>query len=194
MMQEGFLIVGLGNPLSRYEKTRHNLGFMVVKALVEKQGLAFKTIERLSGKIAIGLVNDKKLYVLMPLTYMNLSGRAVRSTLDYYRLPLHNLLVIVDDIYLKLGVMRLRAKGSSGGHNGLKNIEASLSSSDYARLRIGVGGASEKSLESYVLENFTADQEACLPAMINKGVMVAISWLTQGIKIAQQLISGNDLT
>jgi PTH1 family peptidyl-tRNA hydrolase len=188
-MQEEILIVGLGNPGSRYENTRHNLGFMVVQALAEKLGLAFKRGWRIQGKIANGVTDDKKVYILMPSTYMNLSGRAVRKCLDYYRIPLRNLLVVVDDVYLKLGTMRLREKGTPGGHNGLKNIEAHLRTQDYSRLRMGVGGESlsESALEAYVLGNFNAEEQKLLPAIVEAGAKVAACWATQGIEPARQL-------
>ncbi|MCC5831892.1 MAG: aminoacyl-tRNA hydrolase [Chlamydiales bacterium] len=188
-MQEDFLIVGLGNPGLKYEKTRHNLGFMVVQALAEKQGLPFKRGWRIKGKIAGGVIGGKKVHILMPSTYMNLSGEAVRKCLGYYRIPLQNLLVVVDDVYLKLGTMRLREKGSPGGHNGLKSIEAHLRTQEYSRLRMGVGGESlsESVLEAYVLGNFNTEEQKILPDVIEAGANLAACWVIQGIEPAKQL-------
>lgn len=188
-MSEDFLVVGLGNPGAKYEKTRHNMGFMVVQALAEKEGFPFKRGWRVNGKIAGGIIAGKKVHILMPSTYMNLSGGAVRKCLDYYRVPLQNLLVIVDDVYLSLGTMRLREKGSAGGHNGLKSVEWHLRTQNYLRLRMGVGGKSlsESALEAYVLGNFEAEEQRILPDAIEAGAAVAARWLTQGIESASQL-------
>ncbi len=184
-----FLIVGLGNPGEKYAMTRHNLGFMVVKAFAEKHGLEFKKGFRINGKIANGIVDEKKVYLLMPTTYMNLSGGAVRKCIDYYNIPLQNVLVIVDDIYLKLGAMRLRDKGSSGGHNGLKSIEGHLHTKEYPRLRMGVGGESlpERNLEAFVLGNFNTAELQILSRVIESGEAVATCWLNQGIEPAARL-------
>ncbi len=189
MLKQDFLIVGLGNPGAKYEKTRHNLGFMVVQALANKQGFPFKRGVRVSGKLAGGVIEERKVHLLMPTTYMNLSGGAVRKCLDYYQIPLQNVLVIVDDVYLKIGTMRIREKGSAGGHNGLKSIEEHVRTQDYPRLRMGVGGEalSESVLEAYVLGNFNAEERKILPEVIEAGVDVTMRWLTQGIESAKQL-------
>ncbi len=189
MSDSDFLIVGLGNPGTRYEKTRHNLGFMVVKALAKKEGLSFKREWRLKGKVASGIVHEKKVYILMPSTYMNLSGTAVCKCLNYYHIPIDNVLVITDDVYLKLGSMRIRPKGSAGGHNGLKSVEQHLQTQNYPRLRMGVGGESlsERALEAFVLENFSSAEQKELPAAIEAGVSVTTCWLTQGTEPAAQL-------
>lgn len=185
-----FLIVGLGNPGAKYENTRHNLGFMVVQALAKKQGLTFKRGWRVQGKLASGAIEEKKVHLFMPSTYMNLSGGAVRKCLDYYRVPLQNLLVIVDDIHIKLGSLRLREKGSSGGHNGLKNIEEHLRTQEYSRLRMGVGkeSLSENALKAYVLGEFNAEEQKILPEVIESGIAVAMCWLTQGMEPARRLV------
>jgi peptidyl-tRNA hydrolase, PTH1 family len=188
-MSGDYLVVGLGNPGAKYEKTRHNLGFMVIQALAEKQGFVFKRGWRIDGKIAGGVIDDKKVLMLMPSTYMNLSGGAVRKCLDYYRVSLQNLLVIVDDVYLKLGTMRLKEQGSAGGHNGLKSIQTHMRTQSYSRLRMGVGGESlsESALEAYVLGNFNAEEQRILPDVIDAGADVAACWVTRGIEPARQL-------
>ncbi|MFZ0564845.1 MAG: aminoacyl-tRNA hydrolase, partial [Chlamydiales bacterium] len=138
-MSKGSLIVGLGNPGKKYENSRHNLGFMVVKAFAAKRGWDFKRGWRFKGYIAHGDIEEKIVHLLLPVTYMNLSGKSVRKVLEYYKIARNRLLVVVDDVNLALGVMRIRPEGSSGGHNGLKSIEESLKTREYTRFRIGVG-------------------------------------------------------
>lgn len=194
MAETDFLIVGLGNPGTCYAQTRHNLGFMIVEALSNKQGLSFKREWRIKGRIARGTFEEKKVYLLLPSTYMNLSGVAVKKCIAYYQLSLQNVLIVVDDIYLKLGAMRLRAKGSAGGHNGLKSIESHLQTQEFSRLRIGVGEESlpERALEEYVLSPFTAQEKQTLPDVIEAGAAVTLCWLAQGTEAAAQLAA--DLT
>lgn len=179
-MSDDFLIVGLGNPGSKYEKTRHNLGFMVVEAFAGKYGLSFSRNVRLKGKAASGICEGKKVHLLKPSTYMNLSGEAVRKTVQYYKIALDHILIVVDDVYLKLGALRLRLKGSAGGHNGLKNIEECLHTQEYPRLRLGVGSEEgvPNGLEEYVLANFNPTEQKMLPEVIEKGVSAVESWLT----------------
>jgi peptidyl-tRNA hydrolase, PTH1 family len=180
-----YLIVGLGNPGVKYEKTRHNLGFIVVEGLAKKHGLSLKRMWRLSGKVASGEIEGRRVYLLLPTTYMNLSGNAVRKALQYYKLPIDHLLVIVDDVYLKFGDLRLRPQGSAGGHNGLKHIEACLGTQAYARLRMGVGSQDgegppngrEMALEEYVLANFTPDEQSLLPRVVEEGVSAVEAWI-----------------
>lgn len=196
-MSGEYLIVGLGNPGSKYEKTRHNLGFMVVEALAKKNGLEFKRGWRLKGKIASGNIGEAKVHMLMPSTYMNLSGSAVAKALQFYKIALTHLLVIVDDVYVKFGAMRLRAEGGTGGHNGLKNIQACLGTQSYARLRMGVGPLDEKDLpnglngllEDYVLANFSSAEQHLLPQIVENGASVAETWVKLGEKSASQLAS-----
>ena len=191
-MGDEYLIVGLGNPGTKYEKTRHNLGFMAVEALARKQGLSLKRGMRIEGKAASGIIAGKKVYLLMPSTYMNLSGTAVRKAVQYYKIALDHILVIVDDVYIKFGAMRLRPSGSAGGHNGLKSIEACLST-DYSRLRMGVGPQEgdlmkgQMALEDYVLAGFSFSEQVQLSQVVDNGVSVAEAWLSQGVEAASQL-------
>ena len=193
-MADEYLIVGLGNPGPKYEKTRHNLGFMVLEAFARKQGVNLKSGLRIDGKLGSGMTADKKVYLLKPSTYMNLSGTAVRKAVQYYKIVPNHVLIIVDEVYLKFGTMRLRASGSAGGHNGLKSIEACLGTPDYPRLRMGVGpqegdltSGLEKALEDYVLANFTFSEQVQLSQVVDNGVSVAEAWLSQGVEAASQL-------
>ena len=194
MSEVQYLIVGLGNPGTKYEKTRHNLGFMVVEAFAKKHSLSFKRGERLEGKIAQGVVEGQKMTLLMPTTYMNLSGSAVRKAMQYFKIAREQVLVIVDDVYVKLGAMRLRPTGGTGGHNGLKSIEACLGTQDYTRLRMGVGpynedlsSGLERPLEEFVLGYFTFSEQLVLPQVVERGVSIVERWIDQGIEPASQL-------
>lgn len=189
-MTAEWLIVGLGNPGSRYEKTRHNFGFMVVEAFAKKQGWTFSRGWRLQGRVAHGTFNEVKIHLLLPMTYMNLSGTSVRKSMAYYKVALQELVVVTDDVYLKLGDMRLKSKGSAGGHNGLKNIEEQLGSQEYTRLRMGVGSQEEPfigSLENYVLAEFDAEEQKGLSQIIERGVAVLEYCISQGVEAAAQL-------
>ncbi|MCH9625994.1 MAG: Peptidyl-tRNA hydrolase [Chlamydiales bacterium] len=197
-MEDATLIVGLGNPGTKYERTRHNLGFMVLRAFASELGLTFKREWKLKGKMAHGALGDSKVHLLMPSTYMNLSGQAVQKAAHFYKVHPSRVLVVVDDIYIKFGSMRIRPKGSAGGHNGLKSIEACLGTLDYPRLRMGVGpqdgrdlpDGRERLLEGFVLANFTAVEQQELPQVLENGVSVINCWLGQDVESASQL-AGN---
>lgn len=171
------LIVGLGNPGAAYEETRHNIGFRVIRALADKYKLSFRSASQLEGEVAKGIVQEKKALLFLPMTYMNESGHAVKRCLDYFKVPLGALLVVSDEIYLPLGTMRLRKEGSSGGHNGLKSIEAHLGSQNYARLRIGISDRQEGELADYVLGRFSPEEREKLPEIVEKACEQVIDWL-----------------
>lgn len=198
MEHDHCLIVGLGNPGVEYEDTRHNLGFKVVKEFADKQGWAFKREAHVQGKVAQGRYAEKNIHLLLPSTYMNLSGIAVRKMLDKQRIPFHKegrFLTVVDDVYVKFGAMRLREQGSPGGHNGLKSIEEHLHSQGYARLRLGVGPENSENLpngrtmylEDYVLGRFTKAEQEQLPQVVAHAVLVIECWLQEGLKAAIQV-------
>lgn len=160
-----FLIVGLGNIGDEYESTRHNIGFMTVDKLVEDAGAKFAT-ERY-GDIARIRVKNKQLVVLKPSTYMNLSGNAVRYWKDKESIPVDHILVVVDDIALPFGTIRIKPSGSDAGHNGLKNIAALLGTQAYPRLRFGIGNDFPRGCQiDYVLGRFTPEQRQELPSRI----------------------------
>src|SRR5947208_16752722 len=131
------VVVGLGNPGGKYDGTRHNVGFAVVDGLAEAPG-AGRFQSRLQAQVAELNEGGQKVLLVKPETFMNLSGRSVRQFMDYYQVPLSDLLVVCDDINLPLGKLRVRARGTHGGHNGLRDIQLPLGTTDYARLRIGV--------------------------------------------------------
>ena len=176
-----YLIVGLGNIGAEYAGTRHNIGFNVLDALAEASNTAFTTARY--GDIAEAKYKGRTLVLLKPSTYMNLSGKAVRYWMDAEKIPLENLLVVSDDIALPFGTIRIRAKGSDGGHNGLKSIAELLGNSDYARLRFGIGGDFPKGFQvDYVLGEWTPDERATLPGRIGTAAEAVLSFGTAGLE------------
>lgn len=178
---EKYLIVGLGNPGKEYEQTRHNIGFAVVDHLAEKWKVTFSENRKMLGKMAQAVSQGKKVYILKPTTYMNLSGRSVQSAYNYFGVELSHLLVVVDDVYLPLGEMRMRIDSGSGGHHGLDDVEKELGTKEYARLRVGVGNPAQGELGDYVLEKFTKEESRLLPQVIEKAVQVIELWLCEGL-------------
>ncbi len=157
-----YLIVGLGNIGREYEYTRHNIGFMVLDALAKASNIVFE--DRRYGFVSELKIKGRSLILLKPSTYMNLSGNAVRYWLQKEKIPVENLLVVVDDIALPFGSLRLKGKGSDAGHNGLKHIQTILSTQNYARLRFGIGNDFFPGGQvDYVLSEFDEEEEKKLP-------------------------------
>lgn len=146
-----FVIAGLGNPGIEYKNTRHNIGFDALDTLAEKLGTTIRD-KRFSGLLGEGMIGTEKVVLVKPQTYMNLSGDCLQQIMHFYKLPPENLIVLVDDIELPLGSLRIRAKGSAGTHNGLKSIIACLNSDAFARIRIGCGQDRTLLLRDYVLK------------------------------------------
>lgn len=162
-----YLVIGLGNPGAEYENTRHNVGFKVVDAIAEAHGGEFST-ERY-GKVSTIRFKGRTLILLKPNTFMNLSGKAVRYWMDAEKIPVDRIIVITDDLSLPYEKLRLRAKGSDGGHNGLKDIQAILNTNKYPRLRIGIGANfSHGGQSDYVLGEWTSDEQLALQEVIEK--------------------------
>ena len=175
-----YLVVGLGNIGREYEDTRHNIGFNVLDAFVKASNTFFE--EKRYGAVSEVKIKGRTVILLKPNTYMNLSGKAVKYWLDKEKIPMENLLVIVDDLALPFGAVRLRAKGSPGGHNGLKNIDLLLSSSSYARLRYGIGDEYKKGQQiDYVLGRWDDEEYEKLPSLLEKGADVISSFVFQGV-------------
>ena len=168
------LVVGLGNPGSKYEGTRHNVGFMVLNRLAQREGFSFRQQSKLHGFAGESGVGASRLRCLMPQTYMNDSGRAIRAALDWFGFGPEQLLVLVDDMDLPLGRLRLRAKGSAGGHNGLRSTIQHLGTQEFPRLRIGIGAPAENPAErrartvSHVLGPFSKAEQPCLDAVLDE--------------------------
>ncbi len=158
------LLVGLGNPGTKYKNTRHNIGYMAISMLAKKEGVYFRQQNKLHGSLAEIGSGSNRLRLLMPNTYMNESGRSIRAALDWFDLGVEQILVLVDDMDLPLGRLRLRAKGSAGGHNGLKSSINHLGTQNFSRLRIGIGSPSYIPAErraktiSHVLGTFSKEE------------------------------------
>ena len=149
------LIVGLGNPGKRYEKTRHNVGFLILNAIANQEKLRFST--KFKGLLAQTIWSNEPVLLFKPETYMNLSGEAIRLVVDYFNLEIKDILVIYDDMDLPLGHIRLREKGGAGGHNGAKSIIQHLKTEDFARCRIGIDKHPHMDARDYVLGQFSVD-------------------------------------
>ena len=178
-----YLIVGLGNIGPEYRNTRHNIGFKVLDAFAEVSNISFST--QRYGDIAQLRVKNKVLVLLKPSTYMNLSGEAVRYWMNKENIPLENVLVIVDDIALPFGAIRIKGKGSDGGHNGLKNIAAMIGTQNYARIRFGLGNDFPKGAQiDYVLGNFTVEQEKLMPERLKIAIDAIKAFCLSGLTFA----------
>lgn len=166
------LVVGLGNPGSKYAGTRHNVGFMALERLTAREGSGFRNQPKLHGLLAEVGQGDRRLRLLMPQTYMNDSGRSIRAALDWFSLGPEQLLVVVDDMDLPLGRLRLRQSGSAGGHNGLRSTISHLGTQDFPRLRIGIGAPAENPAErkartvGHVLGKFSPAEQPTLDAVL----------------------------
>lgn len=175
------LISGLGNPGKVYVNTRHNLGFEIIDRLARIWGISVRT-RRLKSKIGAGYIEGEQVILAKPLTYMNLSGQAIKKLVDYYRLNLEDILIVCDDVNLKPGQIRIRPGGSHGGHHGLLSIIENLETQDFARLRIGVGrdeGRSE--LSEYVLSAPDKSQQPLLEEALELALEAIGIWVKEGI-------------
>ena len=185
-----YLIAGLGNIGPEYELTRHNIGFLVLDQLAQKNNVNFG-----SGRYAFYSqfkFKSRTLTIIKPTTFMNLSGKAVNYWMKDLKIPVENVLVITDDLALPYGKLRLRSKGSSGGHNGLGNIQEVLASDVYARLRFGVGSDFPKGRQvDYVLSNFSSGELAELPIIIDKAIDAVHSFCTLGVEKAMTTCNRN---
>jgi peptidyl-tRNA hydrolase, PTH1 family len=185
------VIVGLGNPGAKYAGTRHNVGFEVVDYLAAAPGCTpFR--EKYEAFVAELKEGDETILLIKPLTFMNLSGRAVRAVLDFYKLPLEQVLVICDDFNLPLGKLRIRAKGSHGGQNGLRNIQEQLGTDGYTRLRIGVGQPGPGDAVDHVLSKFKPGERKAVEDAIAIATQAALTWIRQGAETAMNRFNGGD--
>lgn len=156
------LIVGLGNPTKEYDGTRHNIGFMAIDALAREYNIAVDTLKH-KALIGKGMIEGQKVILAKPVTYMNLSGEAVRAIADYYKILPEDIVIIFDDTTLDVGRIRIRKKGSAGGHNGIKNIIAHLGTTEFPRIKIGIGAKRPgQDLADYVLARFPKEEKEAL--------------------------------
>lgn len=186
-----FLIVGLGNPGNEYAHTRHNIGYDVLYAFVKKHGGALRT-DRLAYVSEIKW-KGKRFICICPTTFMNLSGKSVKYWVEKENIALENVLVIVDEVALPLNKLRLRPRGSDGGHNGLKSIHESLGTTDYARLRFGIGNNYPKGMQSdFVLGKWHKEEEGIVRLKIEKAVEAIESFATMGISMAMNQVNNKE--
>ena len=185
------LIVGLGNPGRKYENTRHNVGFRVVDELSRRWQIEVNR-HRFSGWLGSGCVRDEPVLLLEPTTYMNRSGRAVREAVAFHKLALENVLVVVDDLALPLGRLRIRSKGSGGGHNGLTDIIEALGEDGFARLRIGIESTEDGHAVDHVLGSFSEEEEQRVGPAILRAADAVACWLVDGVEAAMNQFNGPD--
>jgi PTH1 family peptidyl-tRNA hydrolase len=190
-MENLHLIVGLGNPGAEYAQTRHNAGFLLVEKLASRWRADWANERKFQARVARADCGGRKVLLCEPQTFMNLSGEAVGALVEFYRLPVTQLLVAVDDADLPFGEIRLRASGSSGGHHGLESIEQHLASREFARLRIGIGRKDgERTITGYVLGKFDSGESEWLKKVLERATDQVETWLADGIQKAMSQFNG----
>ena len=188
---EAWLIVGLGNPGKEYERSRHNCGFRALDILAKELGCSVDR-GKFQGLYGQTVYHGKKLYLLKPLTYMNLSGRSVLQLSAYFSIPPQRIIVLFDDISLAPGRLRVRSDGSAGGHNGIKSIIQSLGTDQFPRVKVGVGAKPhpDYDLADWVLSRFSAQEEKALEPALTNAAEAAVLVLTQGVEKAASAYNG----
>ncbi len=185
-----YIIAGLGNPGKEYDMTRHNIGFEVIDYIADKYNIK---VNKLKFKALYGTLNigDEKVYLIKPQTYMNLSGEAISQFASFFKVPVENIIIVNDDVSLEAGKVRIRRKGSDGGHNGLKSIIYLLKSDEFPRIKIGVGSPENKDydLADYVLGRFTKDEIPVLEESIKNAAKAAEAIIKRGIDFAMNRFS-----
>lgn len=188
-LMKKFLIVGLGNIGEKYNDTRHNIGFKILDELASKENISFEN--KKLGAITKFRFKGRTFILLKPATYMNLSGKAVKYWLTKEKIPLENLLIVCDDLNLPFGSIRVKAKGSDGGHNGLKDINALLQNQHYARFRLGVGSEFSKGHQTgFVLGKWDDEETKQLPERLDKSIQLIKSFAMAGINITMNTFNG----
>jgi peptidyl-tRNA hydrolase, PTH1 family len=184
-----FLIVGLGNIGSEYQNTRHNIGFKILDYFCTKESCSFQTMKL--GDVAEYSIKGRKLILLKPNTYMNLSGKAVKYWMEKENIDKENILVITDDLNLSFGTIRIKAKGSDGGHNGLKNIQLLLNTNEYPRFRFGISDEFKKGQQvDYVLGEWSADENSKLTERMDLGIKIIQSFALAGLNNTMNEFNG----
>ncbi|WP_349305689.1 aminoacyl-tRNA hydrolase [Parachlamydia sp. AcF125] len=194
-MSKQYLFVGLGNPGKKYEMTRHNIGFLVIQTFAQQFGFTLVPDSKFKGVVAKKKFHLGEIHLLLPTTFMNESGQAVKRYVDFYKIPLSAMTVVVDDADLSFGAIRLRSQGSAGGHNGLKSLISHLGTTQFVRLRMGIGRPAPKSslddLADYVLDNFSQDEMPHLVPFLQQGTSVLERLLTQDVATAMNFVNKN---
>ncbi|NLX15177.1 MAG: aminoacyl-tRNA hydrolase [Phycisphaerales bacterium] len=185
------LIVGLGNPGRSYADTRHNVGFRVTEELARRWGLAL-TQRKFNGLTADGRLGEQRVLLLKPTTYMNLSGRSISEAFVFYKLTERDLLIVADDLALPIGRLRIRARGSAGGHKGLASTISALGNDEFARLRVGIGSAAQGGTVDHVLGPFTPTEEKIIGPSILRAADAVECWLNNGVDAAMNQFNRPD--
>jgi peptidyl-tRNA hydrolase, PTH1 family len=190
-MENLYLIVGLGNPGADYARTRHNAGFLVAERFAGRWRAAWNYEKKFNARLARAERGDLRVLLCEPQTYMNASGEAVSAVVAFYRVPLTRVVVVVDDADLRLGEIRLRPSGSSGGHHGLESVEQHLGTREYARLRVGIGRQTgTREITGYVLGRFSSTETALMDKVVNVASDQVETWLEAGIQKAMSQFNG----
>ncbi len=190
-MAEPLLVIGLGNPGPQYEKTRHNIGFMVADVLAARVGGSFKVHKRSGAEIVTGRLGNRPVVVAKPRTYMNESGRHVGPLAKFYSVSPADVIVIHDELDIDFGKIRLKLGGGEGGHNGLRSVANALGTKDFQRVRIGIGRPpGRKDPADFVLENFSAAERKELPAICEQAADAIELLIETGLESAQNLVHG----
>ncbi|NJK34687.1 MAG: aminoacyl-tRNA hydrolase [Oscillatoriales cyanobacterium SM2_2_1] len=195
------LVVGLGNPGGEYERTRHNVGFMVADRLCQRVSSPWRLEKKFQGWAAEGILAGQRLRILKPNTYMNASGMAVRSLCDWYRVPPDQTLVLYDDLDLPFGRLRLRLSGSAGGHNGMKSIISHLGTQNFPRLRVGIGrgtflrstGDGRDAVVGHVLGGFAPEEQKLLSEVLDLAEEMVLGAIAQGIEKTMSLYNNREV-
>ena len=188
-----YLIVGLGNQGREYQGNRHNIGFLLVNHLAERLGISFSRLQS-KALVTDGRYQGRKIILAKPQTFMNLSGQAVGSLVNFYKVALEQLLIVYDEVDLPFGTLRMRPSGGSGGHNGMKSIIERLGTEDFPRMRLGVGrppGRMEAA--DYVLQNFSKEEQERLVEILDRAGEAALTFVAQGIEEAMNRYNGDAL-
>jgi len=190
-MESVYLIVGLGNPGRQYARTRHNVGFMVAEQLAGRLRAAWSVEQKFQARLARWTGENRQVWLCAPQTYMNASGEAVRRVMEYHRVPLERLLVVVDDADLPLGSLRLRPDGGPGGHHGLESVEQQVGSTSYARLRVGIGRREgQREISGHVLGRFAAEELDLLKKVLARAADQVECWIAHGTRRAMNDFNG----
>ncbi len=186
------LVVGLGNPGKKYLGTRHNLGFELLSILAQRHGNPSTRI-KFESEFAEIRVGEERLMLAAPQTFMNLSGRAVRQFVNFYKIPLNELLVVLDDLNLEPGQVRLRGSGTAGGQKGLQNIIDQLGTKEFARLRIGIGRPPERiDASQYVLQRFSKSERSVIDMALSRAADAVELWAVNGLEEAMNRVNGQE--
>lgn len=180
------IIVGLGNPGKQYELTRHNLGFMVMQKLAERYKISLRSSSVTKAYCGKGKIEGQDVLLVLPTTYMNNSGVAVKKLAHAREVEYENILVVCDDLSLDFGRLRIRSKGSAGGHNGLKSIIALLETQEFPRLRMGIGQTGSQDTKDYVLAEFSKKEKDILNEFVDRAAEGCVAWISQGIAPAME--------